>query len=198
MRPQLVARGRGESVRHLVSPQCTGDDESSRRGRARTRPGRPAALESDERRPDQLVGQVLVERARRSPGSSADAPAAAPSGGAGSSPYQRCPRPAGCVSLRAGSRDRTGAAPSRSRPVPVAVAAATRKSTWSGPLDRPHQVAQEDEAPLEQTEHEQLAVGIRRGDLAPQLGHPALDRLCVVHDADQLGSAGLLARLSGR
>src|SRR2546428_460405 len=58
-------------------------------------------------------------------------------------------------------------------------------------VDAPHQVAEEDEAPLEQPEHEQLAVGVGGRDVAAELRDPARDRLLVEHHAGQLAPACL-------
>src|SRR2546426_890141 len=59
-------------------------------------------------------------------------------------------------------------------------------------VEAPHQIAQEDEAPLEQPEHEQLAVGIGRRDLTTQLGDTPRDRVLVENNACELTTARLL------
>src|SRR2546430_912883 len=58
-------------------------------------------------------------------------------------------------------------------------------------LETPHEIAQKDEAPLEQPQHDQLAVGIGRRDLAAQLPHAPRDRLLVEDDAGELTPARL-------
>src|SRR5687767_13386576 len=57
-------------------------------------------------------------------------------------------------------------------------------------LDLPDQVAQKDEAPLEEAEHEELTLGISRADLPPQLRHLAGDGGLVVHDGPDPLAAG--------
>src|SRR2546429_9772066 len=59
-------------------------------------------------------------------------------------------------------------------------------------LETPHQIAQKDEAPLEQPEHDQLALGVGRRDLAAQLPHPPRDGLLIEDDAAELTPARLL------
>src|SRR5690349_4724891 len=60
------------------------------------------------------------------------------------------------------------------------------------PLDATHEIAQENEASLEETEHQQLTVGVRRGDLLAELADPTRDRLLVEDDPLELTPAGLL------
>src|SRR2546426_96584 len=60
------------------------------------------------------------------------------------------------------------------------------------PLDAAHEIAQENEASLEETEHQQLTVGVRRGDLLAELADPTRDRLLVEDDPLELTPAGLL------
>jgi len=45
----------------------------------------------------------------------------------------------------------------------------------------PDQVAEKDEASLEQSEHEQVTIRVRGSDLRAQLAHPCLNRCLVVH-----------------
>src|SRR2546421_385876 len=59
------------------------------------------------------------------------------------------------------------------------------------PLDAAHEIAQENEAPLEEAEYEELAVGVRSGDRLTQLPDPARDRLLVEDDVLELTPAGL-------
>src|SRR5712691_973813 len=73
----------------------------------------------------------------------------------------------------------------------VAVARRDEEVDLQRPVDAPHQVAEEDEAPLEQPEHQQLALGIGGRDLAAELRDPAGDRLLVEHHAGQLAPARL-------
>ena len=61
-----------------------------------------------------------------------------------------------------------------------------------GPLDAPHEIAQEDEAALEETEHQQLTVGVHGGDLLPQLSDAPRDRLLVEDDPLELTPTRLL------
>src|SRR3989454_2102337 len=60
------------------------------------------------------------------------------------------------------------------------------------PLDAAHEIAQENEASLEETQHQQLTVGVRRGDFLPELADPARDRLLIEDDPLELTSARLL------
>src|SRR2546426_762375 len=60
------------------------------------------------------------------------------------------------------------------------------------PLDAAHEIAQENEASPEETEHQQLTVGVGRGDLLAELADPARDRLLVEDDALELTPARLL------
>src|SRR5207247_2311187 len=57
------------------------------------------------------------------------------------------------------------------------------------PLDAAHEIAQENEASLEETEHQQLTVGVRRGDLLAELADPPRDRLLVEDDPLELTPA---------
>src|SRR5437667_47593 len=59
-------------------------------------------------------------------------------------------------------------------------------------VETPHQIAQKDEAPLEQPEHDQLALRVGRRDLAAQLPHPPRDGLLIEDDAGELTPARLL------
>src|ERR1051325_6222714 len=60
------------------------------------------------------------------------------------------------------------------------------------PLDAAYEVAQEDETPFEEAEHEELTIGIRCGDLLTQLADAARDRRFVEDDLLELTPAGLL------
>src|SRR5256886_2491190 len=60
------------------------------------------------------------------------------------------------------------------------------------PLDAAHEIAQKNEAPLEEAEYEELAVGVRCGDLLTQLADAPRDRLFVEDDPLELTPAGLL------
>src|SRR2546426_3799108 len=74
----------------------------------------------------------------------------------------------------------------------VAVARRHQEVHLEGPLDAPHEIAQEDETSLEETEHQQLTVGVGRGDLLAELADPARDRLLVEDDPLELTPARLL------
>src|SRR5712664_4070186 len=60
------------------------------------------------------------------------------------------------------------------------------------PLDAAHEIAQENEASLEEAEYQQVTVGVRRSDLLAELADPARDRLLVEDDPLELTSARLL------
>ena len=70
----------------------------------------------------------------------------------------------------------------------VAVARRHEEIDLQRSLDGADEVAQEDEAALEQPEHEQLPVRIGGGDLRPQLPDARLDGVLVVYHAPD-GSA---------
>ena len=61
------------------------------------------------------------------------------------------------------------------RDLAFAVGAGDQEIDLDRALDRPDQIAQEDEASLEKAEDEQLAVRIRVGDLGAELGDPRGD-----------------------
>src|SRR5690348_15748912 len=74
----------------------------------------------------------------------------------------------------------------------VAVAGRHQEVHLERPLDAPHEIAQENEASLEETEHQQLTVGVGRGDLLAELADPARDRLLIEDDPLELTPARLL------
>src|SRR6266511_688844 len=59
-------------------------------------------------------------------------------------------------------------------------------------LNAAHEITQENEASLEETEHQQVTVGVRRGDLLAELADPARNRLLVEDDPLELTPARLL------
>src|SRR5438046_142620 len=73
-----------------------------------------------------------------------------------------------------------------------AVAGRDQEVHLERPLDAAHEIAQENEASLEETEHQQLTVGVRRGDLLAELADPPRDRLLVEDDPLELTPARLL------
>src|SRR5262249_10273912 len=78
----------------------------------------------------------------------------------------------------------------------VAVTRRNEEVDLERPSDLPDQVAQKDKAALQEPEHEELALGIRRSDFVPELAHPLRDRGLVVHNATY--GATQESRISGR
>ncbi|OLC07636.1 MAG: hypothetical protein AUH41_10030 [Gemmatimonadetes bacterium 13_1_40CM_66_11] len=74
----------------------------------------------------------------------------------------------------------------------LAIARCDEEIHLQRPVDAPHQIAQEDEASLEEAEHQQIAIRIGRGDFAPQGLDSLGDRLLIEDDALELTPAGLL------
>ena len=70
----------------------------------------------------------------------------------------------------------------------VTVARRDQKVDVQRPIDLADQVAQKDEASLQQPQHEQITVGIRRGDLRAELPHSRRDLRRVIDDAAQRSS----------
>src|SRR2546422_11645404 len=73
----------------------------------------------------------------------------------------------------------------------LAVARCNEEIHLQRPLDPSDQIAQEDEAALQEPEDEQITIGIRVGDLTAQLAHPLGDRLLIEDDALELTPSGL-------
>src|SRR5207302_1458827 len=73
-----------------------------------------------------------------------------------------------------------------------AVACGHQEVHLEWPLDAAHEIAQENEAPLEEAEDEELAVGVGCGDLLTQLANATRDRRFVEDDPLELTPAGLL------
>ena len=65
--------------------------------------------------------------------------------------------------------------------LPVAIRAGHQEIDLHRPLDLPDQVAQEDEAPLEEAQDQQFPVGVGGGDLGPEFGHAGADLVLVEH-----------------
>ena len=65
---------------------------------------------------------------------------------------------------------------------PIAIARRHEKIDLKRAADLPYEIAEKDETSFEQTEHQQLAVGISRGNLAAELGDAARDGRLVESD----------------
>src|SRR6185312_2683056 len=77
----------------------------------------------------------------------------------------------------------------------VAVARRDEKIHLQRSYDLAHEIAQKYKTALEQTEHEQLAIGVRARDLGPQLAHPIGNLLLAVNDTPNRATEQ--ARISG-
>src|SRR6266849_1691970 len=103
------------------------------------------------------------------------------------------------ISRLRGARSRSSAT-SRLRVFPVSTISSTRRiclprssvSCSYSKRKSPLEIAQENEASLEETEHQQLTVGVGRGDLLAELADPARNRLLIEDDPLELTPARLL------
>ncbi len=74
----------------------------------------------------------------------------------------------------------------------LAIARGHEEIDLQRPIEPPHQVAQEDEAPLEQAEDQEVSLRVGGSNLRSQLSYPPRDRFGVEHDPRELRVTGLL------